>query len=89
MEIAYKLNREELNDKIPYAVIVERWEKKNFGREKAKYWEEFSPKERRELVKWNTKFYKWYLVKGLPDFAYFNEEDLKLLERAGNFFASI
>jgi len=89
MELAVIYYADEINQKIPFPVIVERWEKKNFGQGKREYYKEFNDKERRTLAAYYPRFYKWYLVKGTPEKCAFAMKNLELLNRAGNFFASI
>jgi len=89
MELAVKYSRDEINAEIPYAVIVENWDKRLSGRGKRMYEEEFSLKERMSIGNYYPRFYKWYLVKGVPEHCTFVIRNIRLLQRAGNFFASI
>lgn len=74
---------------IDYPVIVESWEKRRFGRGKRKWMAEFTEAERQTIAKYQTKFYRWYLVTGKPDRVMIRLKTLHLLQRAVAFFASI
>jgi hypothetical protein len=89
MELAIKLSRDEINDQIPYPVIVECWEKKATGPGKRKYYAEFNEKERMSIGMYYPKFRKWYLVTGVPDSCTFLAKNLPVLQKAGNFFANL
>lgn len=89
MEIAVRYSREEINAEIPYAVIVENWDKHLFGRGKRLYDKTFTLKEKMSIGSYYTRFYKWYLVKGVPPYCTFIVRNVELLKRAGNFFACI
>jgi len=88
-QMSVEYSRDEINQKIPYAIIVEGREKKNYGRVKREYLKEFNIKERQTIGVYYNIFYKWYLVKGVPDSYHFTIKNLQLLDRAGNFFGNI
>jgi len=73
--------------KTGYAVIVECWEKKNYGRVRRAWLETFSEAERNKLAKWYGKLYKWHLVSGVPAQVGLDTKTLELLIKAANFFA--
>lgn len=89
MEVAVKYSREEINMEIPYGVIVENWDKRLFGKGKRRYNEEFTHREIMSISAYYSRFYKWYLVKGVPAHSTFLIRNIELLKRAGNFFASL
>ena len=89
MEAAIKYTRDEINYEIPFPVIVENWEKRLTGKGKRAYHETFTPKERKSIGMYYPRFYKWYLVKGVPKDCIFLLRNIELLKRAGNFFACI
>lgn len=64
-----KLTRDEVNRKIPYAMICEmrygsRW---NTGRRFRAWLSQFSGAEREAAAKLFKQAYSWHLVKGVPD----------------------
>jgi len=89
MEIAVKYSRDEINTEIPYAVIVENWSKRLVGKGRREYLKAFTLKERMSIGMYYPKFYKWYLITGVPDHFTFVLRNVELLQRAGNFFARI
>ena len=93
-KLAYVFNRDELAE-LPYAVIVENWHKAvgreaSYSKRKA-YHAEFNEAERKILSWWyHNRLYKWYLHTGLPKMQIFKKlETVQLIQRAGNFFASV
>jgi len=89
MKLVVKMDRQDIANKIPFAVIVENWESKSFGKNKRKYYNEFNEKERRILASYYKTFYRWYLVTGIPSSSVLTFENIELIGRAGNFFADI
>jgi len=91
MKPAMVLDRDEINRQLPYAVIVENWDKvKSSGSKRRKYLAEFSESERKRLSDLYRKyFYNWYLRTGVPKTFTCRPETLELAQRAGNFFASV
>jgi len=89
MELAIKYSSDEINREIPYAVIVESWDKRLFGKGKREYEKTFTLKERRPIAGYYVRFYNWHLVKGVPDSCTFTLRNVELLQRAGDFFAEI
>lgn len=81
------LEREELN-KLQYPIIVERWDKKNDGKLKRLFKQEFTTKERQKLYELQKLFHNWYLVKGTPKMKQFNPNTVDLIKRAVHFFAT-
>ena len=88
MEVSVLYDREEINQKIPFPVIVENWKKKEFGKGKREYNAKFTDKEKATITAYISRFRKWYLI-GTPEKCNFVLRNVILLERAGNFFASI
>ena len=88
-QISVEYSRDEISQKIPYAIIVEGREKKNYGLVKRKYLNEFTLKERQIIGVYYNIFYKWHFIKGVPDYYNFTIKNLQLLDRAGNFFGNI
>jgi hypothetical protein len=74
---------------VPFPVIVEGWEKKNSGRVKRRWLAEFTPSERKKLSGYHGRFYRWYLISGVPRTVTLHLRTLELLQKAVNFFGSI
>lgn len=74
---------------VSYAVIVEGWEKRTFGRVKRAWLQTFSEEERATAATYYRTFYDWHLVKGPPDHVALQVKTLNLLQRVSNFFGSI
>lgn len=89
MEPAVIYNRGEINQKIPYPIIVENFHKRLWGEGKRRYYSEFTESERQSIGSYLRLFKPWYLIKGTPEKATFAVRNLKLLNRACNFFASL
>jgi len=89
MELAVRYSRDEINAEIPYAIIVENWDKRLFGKGKRLYDQTFTLREKMSIGGYYTKFYKWYLVKGVPPHSTFVVRNVELLKRAGDFFANL
>ena len=89
MEPAVVYNRDEINQKIPFPVIVENFHKRLWDKGKRDYYTTFTEKERQSIGAYFRHFEKWYLVNGTPEKATFVIRNLELISRAGNFFASI
>jgi len=88
-ELLVLYNRDEINNEIPFPVIVENWDKKSFGKVKRAYYAEFDEKERHTIACYISRFRNWYLVKGTPEKCNFTFKNIAVIQRAGNFFASI
>ena len=88
MKLAVVLSREEIG-MLSTPVIVEQYEKKNFGRVKRAWLSEFSEKERKRASALYKKFYSWYLIKGNPEKFICTPETLSLINRLTNFFGTI
>ena len=90
MKLAFTLDHEEINQKIPYALIYEGYERiKRGGKALREYKSTFSVDERKEVYQWIKKFYRWYLVVGAPQELTIKNEDIELIERMALFFSSI
>lgn len=74
---------------VAYPVMVELWEKKNFGRHKRRWLAEFTLAERKKISSYYAKFYKWHLIKGTPRTVSVSLDTLQLLQRAIGFFGSM
>jgi len=82
------LNQKQLS-RIYYPIIVEGWDKKLSGKNKRKFQEIFSEKERLALRRLYRMFYQWHLVKGAPLAHRFENKTLALIQRGVAFFANI
>lgn len=74
---------------VAFPVIVEAWDKKNSGRRQREWLQAFTQAERNKLGKFHRRFYRWYLVTGVPKRVSVNMATLELLQKAVNWFASI
>jgi len=89
MKLMPVFSGERFRELVQYPVMVETWEKKDFGRLKRRWVQEFTLTERQQLGKWYAKFYHWYFVSGTPKtVALTSINTLNLLQRAVAFFAS-
>ena len=89
MELGLILNHEEIQA-LQYPVVVEMWDKKNGGRVKRAWLQEFPTEAEREKARyWYLKFYGWYLRTGAPQEISVRPSTLKFLERLINFFGTI
>ena len=91
MKIDIVLNREEIQQKIPYAVVCEtmegsRWET---GTRKRKFAQEFTESEREHIYQLRKQAHSWYLVKGVPDEVRMSTQTLLLWHRLADFCASL
>lgn len=91
MRTMIKLNREEIQNNIPYTLIVEtrygrRW---NTGKRKRLWTREFSESERKLLSSWTSKFHRWCFISGAPEEIIMSLTTYTLLQRFGNFCAMI
>lgn len=69
MKLYISLNREEIMEQIPYAVVAEtmsgaRW---NTGKRKRLMKQHFTESEIEATYRLHKQAYSWYLVKGVPD----------------------
>ena len=81
-------NREELEG-LQTMIIVENWRRIDGGKGKRKYKEEFTDQERDKIRRLYNTFYKWHLVRGVPEKHVFKTETINLIKRAVNFFATV
>lgn len=72
---------------VQYPIIVEGWEKKNYGRHKRRWLATFTQAERNKISQYHGRFYKWHLVSGSPLHVSLRPSTLRLLLRAVQFFA--
>lgn len=70
-------------------VIVQCWDHKDYGRGKRMWLSEFDGTEREKAGKLYRKLYDWEMRRGYPQTIQFSFKTYKLLNRLGNFFASI
>jgi hypothetical protein len=59
------------------------------GSKNRKYKQEFTELERKKLGTWHNRFYGWEMRTGMPDWVELTMEEFRLLQRAGEFFASV
>ena len=87
MKLMIALSREELNN-LGFPVVVEGMINGMYGRKKRKFMEEFTMAEYQKARYWYSTFYRWYLVKGTPEYHTFRPETLHFIKRLTNFFGS-
>ena len=81
------LNRDEINQQIPYAVVCEvmsgaKW---NTGKRKRLMKERFTEAEREKIYKLHKQARSWHLVKGVPDELKLSVNTLLLWQKLANF----
>ena len=86
-----KLTRDEVNSKIPYAMICEmrygaRWET---GRRRRAWLSQFSEAEREAAAKLFKQAHSWYLVKGVPDTVQMRTSTFALWMKLAEFCGSL
>ncbi len=86
-----RFSHDEINSRIPYAVVCEgregaRW---NTGHRRRRWLQEFSEKERKEATRLFALAHRWYLVKGAPDKVMMTPETYALWNKLGAFCASL
>lgn len=72
-----------------YAVIVEGWDNRKYGRVGRAWNEQFTQAERNKLARMYGKLYRWYLVTGVPARVNLQLATIALIKKAAAFFASI
>lgn len=87
MEVYIKLDRQEIQNQIPYSIIAEttsgsRW---NTGKRKRLYDQTFVKQEREAIPRLVKQAYNWALVKGAPDSVVLLPKTLSLWQKLGNF----
>lgn len=70
-------------------VIVQCWDHKGHGRGKREWLSEFNKSERKKAGELYRKLYEWEMRRGYPQTIQFSFKTYHLLNRLGNFFASI
>lgn len=85
------LTRDEINDKIPYAMICEMrygssWDT---GRRRRAWTQDFSESERRAADALFKQAHSWYLVKGVPDEVKMKGSTFALWMKLGEFCGSL
>ena len=88
MHLSYTLDSEELA-RLQTPIVVEQWDKKNFGRVKRLWLHSFNEADRKRASRLQKLFYQWYLIKGLPQEHTFKPRTVCLIHRLVEFFASI
>ena len=83
------LSGKQFQDLVQYPVIVESWDKKNFGKGKRAWEFEFSGREQQIIARWHSDFKQWYLREGIPERIYCSLATVTLLRRACKFFAGV
>lgn len=86
-----EMERDEIQEKLPYGVICEakegsRW---NTMRRKRRWAKEFSEQEREAAGEIFRKAHSWMLVKGVPDKVKMTLSTYSLWQKLGEFCASI
>lgn len=89
MELLPVFTGQEFERAVAYKVIVEMWDKKNFGRHKRAWLTTFTQDERNTIASYYGWFYRWHLVSGPPERIACRLHTLQLLQRVVNFFGSI
>jgi len=85
------LSREEIQQKVPYALVCEtmggsRW---GTGTRKRKFAQEFTESEREHIYQMGKQAHSWYLVKGVPDELRMAPQTFLLWQRLANFCVSL
>jgi hypothetical protein len=88
MRLMIQLNRQAIVD-LQYAVVVEAWDKKDFGRGKRAYMAEFTAGERGRITELYKLFYAWHLRTGVPEARAFHPSTIALIQRTTDFFARL
>ena len=89
MNLRIELNNQDLAN-LGTGVIVEGWDKRNFGRGQRQYRATFTEAERAKLSKLYPMLYDWNMRSGLPQSHIFHTDDtIQLLQRAANFFGGL
>lgn len=91
MEIMLILNREEIQRKIPYAVICETHESAAWstGRRRRLWKQTFTEAEQTAAERLFKMAHKWHLVTGVPDKVKMLPSTLYLWKKLGEFCAAI
>lgn len=81
------LNRDEINQQIPYAVVCEvmsgaKW---NTGKRKRLMKERFTETEREAICRLHKQAHSWYLKKGVPEELKLSVHTLLLWHKLANF----
>ena len=84
-------NHDEINEKIPYALVAEtmsgaRW---NTGRRKRLMKQYFTESEIDAIYRLHKQAYSWYLVKGVPDEVKMTMNTYKLWDKLAKFCCEI
>ena len=83
------MSGEKFGSVVNYPVIVEGWEKKDYGRHKRRWLSTFTEVERNKIGRYYGRFYKWHLVTGTPHHVALRLNTITLLQRAAEFFAGV
>ena len=91
MKVYLCFDKNEISDKIPYAIICEtmgssRW---NTGKRKRAWKMKFTETERKKCIELHKTACDWHLRYGVPDAVKMRPETLLLWEKLGNFCCPI
>ena len=91
MTMYIELTREEVQEKIAYALICEtmggaRWDT---GTRRRKWKEFFTESEQKECEKLYKTANQWYLVKGVPDVVKMTSDTLRMWQKLEEFCAAL
>lgn len=87
MKVFISLDREEIQERIPYSIICEtmggsRW---NTGTRRRAWVKEFTEQERRKCGELYKMAYDWYLRHGVPESVKMRPDTLQLWKRLADF----
>ena len=91
MKLYISLNRDEIQERIPYALVAEtmsgaRW---NTGRRKRLMKQYFTESEIDAIYRLHKQAYSWHLVKGVPDEVKMTMNTYHLWQKLANFCCEI
>ena len=90
VRLTLSLSGDQFSKTVQYAVIVEAWDhKKENCRARRRWLSTFTQAERDTISSYYYRFYRWYLVTGVPERVEVKPSTITLLQRATNFFATI
>jgi hypothetical protein len=88
VQVLLSLSREEL-DNMQYQILPENWERVTASMtSRLKFEKEFTEEEREIIKKYKQIFYHWYIKTGMPEEWTVRLSDLRVIQRAINFFAT-
>ncbi len=89
VELVPTFSGEQFQEFVDYPVIVESWDKKNFGRGKRRWLAEFTEEERKIIEEWHKHFHSWHIRHGRRFRVKCRMHLIPILQKACNFFARI